>query len=70
MRGQQGWIPFVETGLPAGFEAIYAGEDNLTQGGVDVSSVSSVDDEEITESFDEPLSLDDVLAIADPFIDG
>lgn len=70
MRGQQGWIRFDATGLPDGFEAIYTGEANLTHGGVDVSSISSVDDEEITEAYDEPLTMEAVLSIVDPFVDG
>jgi hypothetical protein len=66
----EGWIPFDQSQLPAGFEDIYAGEGNLTHGGVNVSSVSNVADEEITEAFDEPLTMDAVLAIVDPFVDG
>lgn len=71
MRGQQGWIPSNSSGgLPPEFDAIYAGEGNTTQGGVDVTSISDVATEEITESFDEPLTMDAVLGIVDPFIIG
>ena len=70
MRGLQGWIPFEMTGLPPGFEAIYDGEDNLIHGGVNVAAVSDVSNEEITEAFDEPLTMDAVLDIVDPFVDG
>lgn len=66
LRGQKGWISGNMTaGLPA---AIYAGEDNTTQGGVDVTTVSTVSAAYIMESFDEPLTMDQVLAIAGPFI--
>lgn len=50
-------------------EPIYAGEDNVTQGGIDLSSaLSSYSMEEITAAFDEPLSMDEVLNIAGQFI--
>lgn len=64
----QGWIPFDQPGVPAAFQPIYAGEDISTQLGVNVAGISDVSEEEVTESFDEPLSMDAVLAIADPFI--
>lgn len=70
MRAQQGWISFDTTGLPVGFETIYAGESNVLHGGVDVSTISSVAEEEITEAFDEPLSMQVVLGIVDAFVDG
>ena len=66
----KGWIQFDESQLPSGFEAIYAGEDNLTHRGIDVSSVSDVSNRALTEAFDEPLSMAAVLAIVDPFVDG
>lgn len=64
----QGWINDARTDVP-GAAATYAGEDNVTQGGVDlVALVPSVARTEITESFDEPLTQAQVLAIVDPFI--
>lgn len=66
LRGIKGWITNAEAnGLPA---AIYAGEDNTTQGGVDVKTITSVPAASITEAFDEYLTMDQVLAIAGPFI--
>ncbi len=66
LRGQKGWISGAATsGVPDG---IYAGEDNITQGTVDVSTVTSVTPAYIMECFDEPLTMDQVLAIATPFI--
>lgn len=63
----QGWITRAITDIP-GTEAIYAGEDNIMQGGVDVSTITTVAAKEITEAFDEPLTMAQVLAIVDPFI--
>ena len=66
LRNIKGWITNAEAnGLPA---AIYAGEDNTTQGGVDVKTITSVPAASITEAFDETLTMDQVLAIAGPFI--
>lgn len=68
LRGQKGWISGnMTSGVPA---AIYAGEDNVTQGGVDVTTVTTVSAAYIMECFDEPLTMDQVLAIAKPFIKG
>ena len=63
----QGWITRAITDIP-GTEAVYAGEDNLIQGGVDVSTITPVAAKELTEAFDEPLTMAQVLAIVDPFI--
>ncbi len=66
LRGQKGWVSGnMTTGVPA---AIYVGEDNVTQGGVDVTTVTSVSAAYVMECFDEPLTMDQVLAIAGPFI--
>ena len=75
IRGSKGWITGKTTpGVP---DAIYASgnpadmfpaEDNIMQGGVDVSSVTSVTASYIGECFDEPLDKSSVLAIAGPFI--
>jgi hypothetical protein len=75
IRGLKGWITGKSSaGVP---DAIYAAgspadmfpaEDNITQGGVDVSTVTSISASYITECFDEPLDMASVLAIAKPFI--
>jgi hypothetical protein len=66
LRSLKGWISNAEAnGLPA---AIYAGEDNTIQGGVDVKTITTTSTTTITEAFDEPLTKDQVLAIAMPFI--
>ncbi len=63
----KGWITQDITDIP-GTEATYAGEDNTIQGGVDVTTITGVSDDGVTESFDEPLTMAAVLAIVDPFI--
>jgi rubrerythrin len=65
LRAEKGWITGADSsGLPV---AIYAGEDNVMQGGASITALgysSSV----ATEAFDEPLTPTDVLAIAGGFI--
>jgi len=65
LRAEKGWITGNDAnGLPA---AIYAGEDNVMQGGANVTSLG-YSAAIATEAFDEPLTPDQVLAIAGPFI--
>jgi Ferritin-like domain len=66
IRGLKGWISNAESnGLPA---AIYAGEDNTTQGTINVTTITAAPAVSVTEAFDEPLTMAQVLAIAGPFI--
>ncbi|HEY4064763.1 MAG TPA: ferritin-like domain-containing protein [Puia sp.] len=66
LRGLKGWISNAEAnGLPA---AIYAGEDNTTEGTIAVGTITTAPAVSITEAFDEPLTMAQVLAIAGPFI--
>lgn len=69
LRGQKGWITNADSGgVPAG---PYAGEDNVMQGGVNVTSLVSgmgISNDRVTEAFDEPLTKAQVLAIATPFL--
>lgn len=60
LRGQKGWITGADTDVAA-LAPVYAGEDavNGATGGAAA-----------TEAFDEPLTRDQVLAIAQPFIEG
>ncbi|MBA3385805.1 MAG: methyltransferase domain-containing protein [Chthoniobacterales bacterium] len=48
--------------------ATYAGEGNITQGGINMGSVSKVSHRALTEAFDEPLTRAQVMAIVSPFI--
>lgn len=68
IRGKQGWIPLDQPDAPDAIKAVYAGEANTTHAGVDVTTISNVSTEAITEAWDEQLSAEDVLAIAGLFI--
>lgn len=73
MRGEKGWITKSENTLPEAFSIIYGGatpESNLIQGGVNLSGMFEDlgGDNAVTESFDEPLTMDEVNAIASIFI--
>ena len=63
----QGWITQAITDIP-GTEAVYAGEDTTMEGGIDVTTITTISAKSITEAFDEPLTMAQVLAIVDPFI--
>ena len=52
----------------AAIQLSYNGEDMATQAGVDIASVGGVSTNAATESFDEPLTMAQVLTIVDPFI--
>ncbi|HET7274260.1 MAG TPA: hypothetical protein VFI91_03735, partial [Longimicrobiaceae bacterium] len=68
LNGLEGWIPLAQPGVPAAAAAVYAGEDETVQLGVDIPDVANISTELATEAFDEPLTMAEVLAIADPFI--
>jgi hypothetical protein len=67
LRGQPGWVEFDQTNVPA-LAATYAGEDNTTHLGVDITTLTVKSVEAVTEAYDEPLTMAEVLAIAGPFI--
>ena len=61
------WITGKDTGgIGAAVQASYNGEELTTQAGVDISKFVSA--AAASESFDEPLTADQVQAIVDPFI--
>lgn len=73
IRGEKGWITRSErgAGMPSQTQATYDGEDNLLQGGINVTTLGSGPIYGVassTEAYDEPLSKDAVLAIASLFI--
>lgn len=73
IRGKRGWITKSQNDLPSAFAPIYGGatpESNTVQGGVDLSGLfgSLGGDDAVTEAFDEPLTMDEVLAIGGIFI--
>lgn len=68
MRNEKGWITGNgDEGSP--IAAVYAGEANTIQGGVDLSvALPQYSKASITEAFDEPLTMQEVYAIAALFI--
>ena len=48
--------------------ANYAGEENTGQAGVNIAGFAGISTDAASESFDEPLSMAQALAIVDPFI--
>lgn len=71
LRGEKGWITGNSRGtLPQFAQAIYAGEDNVTQGAVAITTLPGGigGAAGASEAFDEPLSKADVAAIVAPFL--
>jgi rubrerythrin len=73
MRGKKGWISGASReDLPAFTQGIYDGEDNVSQGGVTITSLPSASANggtaAATEAFDEPLTMAQVVAIVTPFL--
>ncbi|MHA7128884.1 ferritin-like domain-containing protein [Algoriphagus namhaensis] len=65
----KGWITNASIGtLPAATQAIYAGEDTVTQGGVNVVNLTGIDTAGVSEAWDEPLNDQQVLDIAGLFL--
>ncbi len=64
------WITGKETGIGAAVQASYNGEENTNQAGVEIVNINNFDISATaaTEAFDEPLTMQQVLAIVDPFI--
>lgn len=67
MAPNKGWITGAATDISFA-QAVYAGDDNTVQGGVDLTTVSTASRDNITEAFDEPLTQKQVLAIAGIFL--
>ncbi|PPK99795.1 ferritin-like domain-containing protein [Parapedobacter indicus] len=70
---QKPWITGAnDSGIGAAVDPVYAGEDNVSQAGVNIPSLNGIDgklsNNAATESFDEPLTAEAVLAIAGLFI--
>lgn len=61
-----------DTGIGAAVDAIYEGEDNINQAGIEITQLNGVSGKisvnAATESFDEPLTSEAILAIVKPFI--
>ena len=73
LRGQKGWITGSERGgLPPQVQAVYEGEANTMQAGQDAAPLGSDagGGAAVTEAFDEPLGMQQVLSIVRPFLAG
>ncbi len=63
-----------DTGIGSAVDASFAGEDNVTQGGVNITTLNGatagtkISVNAATECFDEPLTMPQVLAIVTPFL--
>ena len=73
--GQDAWIEGAGAQAPATLSgymgnAIYAGEDDTSVAGNDVSGVGGYSNELVTESYDEPLGMSAVNGIVEPFLGG
>ncbi len=76
IRGLEGWITGDNrgAGMPEATQAVYDGEANVTQGGVDLTTLSYADPivgdltEAVTQAFDEPMTAETATAIAGLFI--
>lgn len=64
LRGMKGWISGMD-GFPA---AVYSGDQATNEREVNVPAISGLSGVTVSEAFDEPLTKDQVLAIAIPFI--
>lgn len=64
------WITGNDAGGIPGVAAVYAGEQNTNQAGVNIIGINgqSISASAASEAFDEPLSMAEVTAIVDPFI--
>ncbi|MBB1284952.1 ferritin-like domain-containing protein [Flavisolibacter sp. BT320] len=64
------WITGKDTGGVPGVDAIYAGEETTMQAGVQITGINgmNISANAASESFDEPLTLEQVTAIVNPFI--
>lgn len=63
------WITGNDPGGISGIAAVYAGEENTTQGGVQITGINgmNISSNAASEAFDEPLTKDQVTAIVTPF---
>ncbi|HEX8561845.1 MAG TPA: ferritin-like domain-containing protein [Flavobacterium sp.] len=78
LRMEKGWITGsqMDAGMNASLQPVYAGEGNTTQMGINISNLNNgsqgpaLSANAATQAFDEPLTRPQVLAIADPFVEG
>lgn len=65
-----GWITLNQRGpgMPEATQAVYDGEENVTQGGVNLVTATGFDATSVSQSFDEPMSGETAVQIASLFI--
>ncbi|RNL90652.1 ferritin-like domain-containing protein [Sinomicrobium pectinilyticum] len=65
-----GWITLNERGpgMPEATQAVYDGEENVIQGGVNLVNATNFDNIAVSQSYDEPMDGDTASAIAGLFI--
>jgi hypothetical protein len=70
LRALQSWILLDERGkgMPAETQPVYQGEAQVIQGGVNLTTVTTYDQYDVSEAFDEPLTREEVTAIASLFL--
>lgn len=69
LRGEKGWITGDSRGtLPEATQPVYFADGKTSQGGVILETKLGITEDAISQAFDEPLSKDQVLAIALLFI--
>jgi rubrerythrin len=71
LRGKKGWITgSSRDDLPAFTQPIYAGEENITQGTINLTTIAASfgGTDAATQAFDEPLTKQQVTDIVTPFI--
>jgi hypothetical protein len=63
------WITGKDSGIGAVVQASYNGEENTNQAGIEIVNINgqSISASAASEAFDEPLTMDQVLAIVKPF---
>ena len=68
--GNKPWITGNDAGGVPGVSAVYAGEENTLQAGVQIVNINgqNISAADASEAFDEPLTKAEVTAIVDPFI--
>lgn len=69
IRGEKEWITGSSRGsLPPQAQAVYDGEENTVQGGIDFAGAGGTPRDAASQTFDEPLTRAQVLSIANLFI--
>lgn len=71
LRGLKGWITQDQrgAGMPEATQAVYDGENQATQLGIEVTGVTDVGADGVTEAWDEFLTMEEVNNIASLFIE-